>query len=344
MGTILEKKNLYMMAFALLLSIGSIFILIRLSGVESIKDVFTINPIYILCIISMVFLSLIVDTMRIKVLLEALEENLPFSYLFKFNLATFFISYITPFGSGALPLTIYLLNKKNVPPNKSLMIFTVKLLFSGIFFGTVPPILLIFFRDQLELGPILSYFAVLVSIILVALLLILVYIILRPRFVIGLVEKIGSISFFKKPKFEKYFRRAKEEIILYHKNFNDLFIISSSYKLFFSQLFYAISFWGLFYSIAPILLLAMNIHFNLLSVVGRQIIFYDILAYSFIPSGSGVVEVGFATIFSNILPRNMLGIFVGIWRFFTYYLYLGISAIGFFMAVKKEDEKRMLIK
>ncbi|CAM0496648.1 lysylphosphatidylglycerol synthase transmembranedomain-containing protein [Thermoanaerobacter kivui] len=333
----LEKKNLYMMVLAFTLSAGSILLLMKLSGFEGVKDALKIHPVYIVVILVIVILSLIVDTLRIKSLLDALGENLPFNYLFKFNLATFFISYITPFGSGVLPLTIYLLNKKNVSPNKSLMVFTAKLLFSGIFFGTVPPILLIFFRNQLELGPVLSYFAILVSIVLIVLLLILVYIILRPRFVIGIVDKIADISFFKKPKFEKYFVRTKEEIVFYHKNFNDLFMVPSSYKLFFSQLFYAIAFWTLFYSIAPILLVAINIHFNLLSVIARQLIFYDILAYSFIPSGSGVVEIGFATIFSNILPRSLLGVFVGIWRFFTYYVYLMISAVGFFLVVKKNE-------
>lgn len=344
MGTILEKKNLYMMAFALLLSIGSILVLLKITGVKEIEMAFHIPLFYLGAIFGLIILSLIVDTLRIRDLLRELGENLPFDYLFKFNLATFFISYITPFGSGALPLIVYLLSKKGVSPNKSLMIFTAKLLFSGIFFGTVPPILLIFFRNQLELGTVLSYFAVLVSIFLMFLLFILIYIILKPRFVIEIVNKISNISFFGNPKLEKYFEKIKEEIILYHKNFNDLFIGPSSYKLFFSQLFYAVAYWLLFYSIAPVLLLAMNIPFNLLAVIGRQLIFYDILAYSFIPSGSGVVEIGFATIFSNILPPSKLGIFVGMWRFFTYYVYLGISAIGFFMAIKNQDAKRMLIK
>lgn len=332
------------MVFALLLSFGSIFVLLKITGVEEIETVFHMSFFYLVVIFGLIILSLIVDTLRIRDLLIELDEKLPFDYLFKFNLATFFISYITPFGSGALPLIIYLFSKKGISPNKSLIIFTVKLLFSGIFFGTVPPILLIFFRNQLELGTVLSYFAALVSIFLVFMLFVLIYIILKPGLVIGIINKINNISFFKKPKLEKYFEKIREEVILYHKNFNDLFITPSSYKLFASQLFYAVLYWLLFYSIAPVLLLAMNTHFNLLAVIGRQLIFYDVLAYSFIPSGSGVVEIGFATIFSNILPPSKLGIFVGMWRFFTYYVYLGISAIGFFMAIKDQDTKGMLIK
>ncbi|ABY92316.1 hypothetical protein VTU32_08315 [Thermoanaerobacter sp. CM-CNRG TB177] len=45
-----------------------------------------------------------------------------------------------------------------------------------------------------------------------------------------------------------------------------------------------------------------------------------------------------------ILPPSKLEIFINIWRFFVYYVYLGILAIGFFMAIKNQEEKRMLIK
>jgi len=326
-----------MMVLMLFLSFGSIFILMRISGFEGIKEALEIKPAYILFILTIVILSLIVDTLRIKNLLSALGEVLPFAYLFKFNLSTFFIGYITPFGSGALPLTLYLMNKKNISPNKSLMIFTVKLLFSGIFFGTVPPILLIFFRKQLELGATLSAFAILVSIVLILLLILLIYIILKPQFIIYIVNKVEEIPFIKKRNYNIFFETTRNEIIQYHKNFQDLFKVSSGAKFFLVQLLYAIIFWLLFYSIAPILLIAMGVKFNLLSIIGRQLIFYDILAYSFIPSGAGVVEVGFASIFSNILPKVLLGIFVGIWRFFTYYVYLIASAIGFFLLMKGKD-------
>lgn len=337
MNNILEKKNIYLMVLALGLSVAAIALLLKISGYEGIKDALNINPIYIGLVLIVIFLSLLVDTLRIKDLLNALGEDLSIGYLFKFNLSTFFIGYITPFGSGALPITIYLMNKKNIPPNKSLMIFTAKVLFSGIFFGTVPPILLIFFRRQMQLGTTLSVFAVLVSIILMILMIGMIYIILKPQFMISLVNMVENIPFFKKHNYQKYFDVARTEIMEYHKTFNELFMASSNGKLLFSQMIYAVVFWLLFYSIAPILLIAMNIPFSLFSVIGRQFIFYDILAYNVIPSGAGFVEVGFATIFSNIIPHGLLGVFVGIWRFFTYYVYLILSGVGFLFTMRRAD-------
>lgn len=339
MNHILERKNLYMMAIALLLSFGAIAIIMKFSGYQGLKDVLNINPIYIAIVLFVVFLSLLVDTIRIKELLNVLGEDLSLGYLFQFNLATFFIAYVTPFGSGALPLSIYLLNKKNVAPNKGLMIITAKLLFSGIFFGTIPPILLIFFREQLELTHALSVFAILVSALLLILLIVLIYIILKPALIIAIIDWIGKLSFIKSMNYSEYFERAKTEVIEYNKRFNELFLVSSGGKFLLSQLFYAILFWILFYSIAPILMIAMNIPFSLLAVISRQFIFYDVLAYNVIPSGAGFVEVGFASIFSNIVPHELLGIFIGIWRFFTYYVYLIISGIGFIFMVRKGNRK-----
>ncbi|WP_434640596.1 lysylphosphatidylglycerol synthase transmembrane domain-containing protein [Thermoanaerobacterium thermosaccharolyticum] len=339
MNHILERKNFYMMAIAFVLSFGAIAIIMKFSGYQGLKDVMNINPIYIGIMLLFIFLSLLVDTYRIRDLLFALGEDLSVGYLFKFNLATFFFSYITPFGSGALPITIYLLNKKKIPPNKSLMIFTAKILFSGIFFGTIPPILLIFFSKQLELTHALSIFAILVSFILLFLLISLVYIILRPGFIIALVNLIANLRFFSGERYKRFFENTKTEIVEYNRRFNELFMVSSGGRLLISQLLYAMLFWTLFYSIAPILMIAMNIKFNLLAVISRQIIFYDLLAYNVIPSGAGFVEVGFASIFSNIIPHHLLGVFIGIWRFFTYYVYLIASGIGFFLIMKKDTEK-----
>ncbi|AAM25183.1 MULTISPECIES: lysylphosphatidylglycerol synthase transmembrane domain-containing protein [Caldanaerobacter] len=341
MDAILEKKNLYILGLAIGISLISIVLVLKFTGITNIEKAFDIPLFYIITIFAVIIASLVVDTLRVKDLLKKLGEDLCFSYLFKFNLATFFISYVTPFGSGVLPLMIYLLNKKGVSANKALIVFTAKLLFSGIFFVTIPPFLLIFFGRYLELGSFLMRLAIFVTFFLIGLLILLLYIILRPHFLIEIVERLERISFAKRYIKEDYFKKTKEEILLYHKNFRNLFASFSGYRVFIWQFLYAVIYWMLFYSIAPLLLMAMKIPFDFLAVVGRQIIFYDVLAYSFIPSGSGTVELGFAAIFSNILPTSYVGVFIGMWRFFTYYVYLGLSALGFFAAVR--DAKKEIV-
>ncbi|MGB9810001.1 MAG: lysylphosphatidylglycerol synthase transmembrane domain-containing protein, partial [Caldanaerobacter sp.] len=212
---------------------------------------------------------------------------------------------------------------------------------SGIFFITIPPFLIIFFGEYLELGDVLTRLAIFVTLFLIGLLILLFYIILKPHFLIGVIEKLERISLLRRYVGKEHFERAKKEVLLYNKNFRLLFSSLKGYRVFAWQFLYAFLYWMLFYSIAPLLLMAMKVPFSFIAIVGRQIIFYDILAYSFIPSGSGTVELGFAAIFSNVLPASYIGIFIGIWRFFTYYVYLGLSAVGFFMIVK--DVKKRIV-
>jgi len=314
---------------------------LKFTGLYNIEKAFNLSLFYIIAIFTVIILSLVIDTLRVRDLLKEMGENLCFSYLFKFNLATFFISYVTPFGSGVLPLMIYLLDKKGVSPNKALIVFTAKLLFSGMFFVTIPPALLIFFGERLELGDVLMRLAVFVTFFLIGLLILFLYIILKPHFLIGVIDKLEGISLLRRYLKKEYFEMAKAEVLLYNKNFRLLFSSLKGSKVFIWQFLYAFLYWMLFYSIAPLLLTAMKVPFSFIAILGRQVIFYDILAYSFIPSGSGTVELGFAAIFSNVLPASYAGIFIGIWRFFTYYVYLGLSAVGFFMAIK--DLKKNIV-
>lgn len=333
--TYLNKKNYILMIVAILISFFTIFALIKMTSDNSLIYLNRLKSSFIIIILLLIFLSLLIDTIRIYDLMKAMGENLSFSYLFKFNLSMFFITDITPFGSGSLPLAIYLFNKKKIAVNRGLLIFTAKLLFSGIFFGTIPPFLLIFFRKQMDLDLFTFYFAILASVIATFLMVLMLYIILKPKLVISVIKWIEGFKIVKKHNWEKYTQTAINETLEYNKRFKELFMARDSAKLLFRQMFYAILFWVLFYSIAPVIMIALKIHFSWIAVYSRQFIFYDILSYNIIPSGAGIMEIGFATIFAKIVPHALLGIFIGIWRFFTYHAYLLISAVGFYLCIRE---------
>lgn len=331
----LSKKNYLYILLTVFISFFTLYIIFRITNENSLVYLKRLNAGYISIILIVIFLSLFVDTVRISELLNAMGEKLSFWYLVKFNLSMFFITAITPFGSGSLPLAIYLFNKKKIAPNKGLMVFTAKLLFSGIFFGTVPPILLIFFRRQIQMSGYILYFGLFASCISTFLLIVLLYIILKPDMIIAVINWFNGLNISAKYNLSKYCEIAIRETIEYNMRFKELFSATNNFKLLLDQLVYSVLFWILFYSIAPIILLALKIHFSWFAVVARQFIFYDVLSYNFIPSGAGVMEVGFTAIFSHEVPRAMLGIFIGIWRFFTYHVYLLISSIGFSLALRE---------
>jgi uncharacterized protein (TIRG00374 family) len=64
-----------------------------------------------------------------------------------------------------------------------------------------------------------------------------------------------------------------------------------------------------------------------------QTVFFFILSSVPIPGGSGVAEIGFASIFTHMVPGSLLGVYVSLWRLFTYYLMLLVGAGTFFASL-----------
>lgn len=337
----LNKKNYIYILLTIFISFFTLYVIFKITNENSLVYLKRLDAKYISIIMAVIFSSLFIDTIRISELLNAMGEDLPFWYLIKFNLSMFFITAVTPFGSGSLPLAIYLFNKKKIAPNKGLMIFTSKLLFSGIFFGTIPPVLLIFFRKQIQMSGYILYFGLLASCISTFLLIVMIYIILKPEMVIAVIRWFNGLNLSKKYNLDRYCQIAINETIEYNKRFKELFSVGNNFRLLSGQLVYSVVYWILFYSIAPIILIALKIHFNWFAVVARQFIFYDVLSYNFIPSGAGIMEVGFTAIFSHEVPKAMLGIFIGIWRFFTYHVYLLISSIGFSLTLREYSSQKV---
>jgi uncharacterized protein (TIRG00374 family) len=77
-------------------------------------------------------------------------------------------------------------------------------------------------------------------------------------------------------------------------------------------------------------------------VIALQVLIFFLLPFLPTPGGSGAAEVGFASLFSFFVPAHLLGIYVGGWRLFTYYLNMLIGALLSInllkeWIVKKED-------
>jgi glycosyltransferase 2 family protein len=100
-------------------------------------------------------------------------------------------------------------------------------------------------------------------------------------------------------------------------------------------LFYTVVFWGLFYSIAPILLLGLGVVPDIRAAITWQVMIMLIIPYIPVPGGSGVAEFGLATLFAPFVPSHILGVFIVAWRFFTYYLTLIFGGLSTFVLKAK---------
>ena len=112
------------------------------------------RPETILILLGALFLSWLIEGLRIKLIIESLGESINLKEILRINMAALFSGNITPFTSGSVPTQVYLLHKKGAPVGKATAVVTIRIAFSNLFFAIGGPTILFFFRQRIfdELG------------------------------------------------------------------------------------------------------------------------------------------------------------------------------------------------
>jgi len=344
---ILDKKR-FLKGLVISLVIGIIVILI-ITFVTTNQNTWTnlsyINKKYLFFAFILMVFAAVIDALRIKMTVEAVNEKITFPEALKVYYISNFAGGITPFFSGTLPAQIYLFNKniKNkMTLGKATMAATIMPLIKTLVFTIFTPIIFFTFKKTVTNYTILS--AILINgAILISLFFLFLFILTAryPEKMIGIIFKIQHLpcilKFSKKEQISHFFDRIILEIKEFHKSFS--LLKENWIKLLLSTL-YTIIFWGTFFLAAPLLLRGFNLNFNFSHVLVMQVIFYFILPFMPTPGGSGTAEVGFASLFSFFVPLHLLGIFVGAWRFIVFYFNLCIGAIVLLVEIKRVKNKK----
>ena len=344
---ILDKKR-FLKGLVISLVIGIIVILI-ITFVTTNQNTWTslsyINKKYLFFAFVLMVFAAVIDALRIKMTVEAVNEKITFTEALKVYYISNFAGGITPFFSGTLPAQIYLFNKniKNkMTLGKATMVATIIPLTKTLVFTIFTPIIFLTFKRTITNYTILS--AILINgAILISLFFLFLFILTvrYPEKMLGIIFKIQHLpcilKFSKKERISHFFDRVILEIKEFHESFS--LLKENWIKLLLSTL-YTIIFWGTFFMAAPLLLRGFNLNFNLSHVLVMQIIFYFILPFMPTPGGSGTAEAGFASLFSLFIPLHLLGLFVGTWRFIVFYFNLCIGAIVLLVEIKRIKKKK----
>jgi len=344
---ILDKKRL-LKGLGISIFIGAITVLIIIfvtTNQDTWKSLSYVNKKYLFLAFLLMIFTAAIDALRIKMTVEAVNENIIFTEALKVYYISNFAGGITPFFSGTLPAQIYLFNKgikNNLTLGKATMVATIMPLIKTIVFTIFTPIIFFTFKRTITNYTILS--AILVNgAILISLFFLFLFILAvkYPEKMLRIISKIQHLpctsKFSRKEKISHLFNRVILEIKEFHKSFS--LLKENWIKLLLSTL-YTIIFWGTFFLVAPLLLWGFNLHFNFCHVLVMQVVFYFILPFMPTPGGSGTAEAGFASLFSFFVPLHLLGLFVGIWRFAIFYFNLCIGAIVLLISIKRVKNKK----
>lgn len=310
---------------SLFVSLGSLLLILFVIPETSVTgDTFrslkNIRGEYLFLAIGIHIMALFLWGMRLKVLTKAIGGDIGLLESMNIIIPSLFAACITPSKFGGEPVRLYLLNKKGISVGDSTAVVVGERLLDAFFLGLSMPLSLYIFSGHYEVVmlPVL-FSAVLFFIFLMG---ILAYILSSPddlkRFCARIARRMNA---------EKHIERINSEIDNFHSSFWR-FMRNNRTSLLIAMIFTSL-FWLAEVSIASFILIGLGIDPMWSTSFAAQIILAVFITIPITPGSSGVAELGITSVYGTLVTSSaMLGLFVLIWRFVTYYINFIIGGIA----------------
>ncbi|MGE5561591.1 MAG: lysylphosphatidylglycerol synthase transmembrane domain-containing protein [Chloroflexota bacterium] len=317
---------------AIVLSVAGLTILVRATGGSALLptlarlDLRTVG-----LVVGLMILYWGTDALRMMALSAALGGDLKALNSMHVSLVGAAAANLTPFNSGGEALQAYLLSRRGHTIGESTAIVAVKTFLNAVArlcLGlAIPAWLMSIDRWQM---PRAIDIAMRVGLVLYTCgLLIALCLILRPQAInamLGPVIHSRLVSRFVRPetadRLVVWVRRTTQEfrdgLAVFRRRGKGAMFMAAVWSL---------AGWLILISIPALLLRAFGVHVPFIETLGIAIVFYFASAYAPTPGSSGVAEIGFAALFSTVVPLSLLGPFVAVWRLLTYYLTVAVGGI-----------------
>lgn len=271
----------------------------------------------------------VTDGLRTQALLRLAGNKIGLGKVISINLATNFVASITPMGAGGPPAQTYFLFTQGVKLDQSLAVAISRLLLTILFFLIAIPLIVFFYWRALAWDSMLGISIVICFALIIVGLSFLIFFITHPAKVRSMVSGFLSWPPFRLLKLDKdrIADQAYEEVIGLNSSLRFLMVGSPAITL--MVLIYTLLYWLFFFSLAPVLLMGLGLNVPVMLTIVRQALIYFVVSYIPVPGGSGVAEIGLASLFASLVPKIFLAAFVGGWRVLTFYSNLIFGGIAF---------------
>lgn len=281
-----------------------------------------LDPFWLLLAFLLMFLVWGLDGLTFWFLFRGIGEPIPFLKLFLVNLVATFASNITPFYAGGPPTFIYLLSREGIRVGKTASVITARIVITVLVFSLIIPLFLLILGAKLSLDQVWrTIFSI--PIFLVAFAVSLIYLYTRksrvPNAYFRRIQSWPLPFLLRNPRIRRIWRWSLVESKKMRQAIEQL--LSFGWKNIFLTALSSALYWFTFLMVAPFILYSLKVeNFILLQTLLNQAILNLLLPFAPTPGASGAAEFGFASLFLNIVPQSLLGIFAAIWRLFTYHL------------------------
>ncbi|MEN6395370.1 MAG: flippase-like domain-containing protein [Methanoregula sp.] len=329
------------LALSILFSLAVIVVIFATTfNEETIGYILAFNIVFLGLAILFRLLALVIWGMRIRVMSAALGYRVRLSYCVNMVLAGLLAGTITPGQVGNDPVRVHELYRDGVRMGDAIAVVIMERFLDGLILA-VMAILILSFMMQYFLG---TFSPALISLVIIALVFmtgVLVLLVIAMRYpkktkslVMRLIRWVVA-RFVRSPGAdEKITGRAEHEIEIFFEGMTR-FTGPARRGLLFGGILTGL-FWITEFMVASIIMMGLGLNPYILESLFFQIILAIIMMIPLTPGSSGITELSTSSLYALIIPSGMIGIFVVLWRFVTFYLNILLGAIAGLAIFKRE--------
>ena len=316
----LMKRLTILFAFVVLISVAVIYFTFDIRALEYLT---MFKPQCILLALGCLAVGLFFDGLRLITLSDVTGAKLTLKQVVNVVLSNYFLALVTPGASGGAIAQIMFMRKAGVPVAKATVVVLVRTVMSIFFLILLVPVVL---HNDSDIGEWMAPSVIMTVSVLFTSLPVLVFFLMRTQYPEKWLDKLTS----------KFSYTTRQNCFIWYDEFKNAFKIMAKHPLKVLRAFIesGLSLLGIYATVPAFFTGLNNFSFDLFEVMGRMILLNLVLYFSPTPGGSGVAEVGFVALFSNILPDGVVGIMAVMWRFAAEYLpfllgaFVSIRAFG----------------
>lgn len=321
----ISKKNRNLLFFIVLtlLSFGAILYFTADSSTFTALRSFNIRSILILFLLWGIIYSF--DALAFYFMVVSGGEKISYADSYRTSALKTFFMMITPLGMGVTPALIYYLSNNKIPGGKSSSTVLTKVMINALWI-LLGALLSFFLNSNVIMENIFIFIAFVVTCsIQIIFVLLIILMILFPHYILGFLIKIGHLL--------SRFKILKRTEIIKKYLVHEASVARRSFRLYFKK--HILTFIAAVFSNGIAYFATLSVLYFVIRGLGQDVTFLHTLTFTALmifiigflptPGGSGLAEILFVLILSKSVPVAILGVAVVIWRFFIYYISVGIG-------------------
>jgi uncharacterized protein (TIRG00374 family) len=332
-------------ALSILFSLSVIIIVFATTfNEETIGYILHFNVFFLILAIVFRLLALVIWGFRIQVMAGSLGYRVPLPHCVNMVLAGLLAGTITPGQAGGEPVRVHELYRSGVRVGDAAAVVIMERVLDGIILTVIGIILMIlltrFFWSTFS--PALIILVIVSWIFMISFLIIPVLAIRYPERTKKVLMKMVH---WLVPKFSWWSDSPENLVILADREIDNLFgsMVRFTGTARVGLLGGGITtglFWITEFLVASVIMMGLGLGPAIVESFFFQILIAIINMIPLTPGSSGVIELSTSSLYALLIPTGMIGIFVLLWRFVTFYLNIVLGAIAGLAIFRREMELR----